>query len=92
MTDRSEFMELKFRRCKQILWLFRLKKAKVLVVNVRNGSISEAIRHIVLSGMQVDILDNTFILKDNLEMLLDTHFLIKPEHLGMKVRKWFHLG
>ena len=54
------------------------------MANVANGAISEALRHIVLSGIQVDILENTVVTKED-GGLLDTHFLIKQEHVGMKV-------
>ena len=57
------------------------------MANVTNGSISEALRHMALSGIQVDILDSTVITQDeNLQKLLDTHFLINQEQVGKKVR------
>lgn len=60
--------------------------SKVLVANVCNGLISEALRHMMLAGIQIDILDNTLIGTGlELEEVLDTHYLVTAEHSGMKV-------
>ena len=53
-----------------------------------NGAISEAIRHIVLSGIQIDIIDERIIGEDiSLDTIMKTHFLINKSHDGLKVRK-----
>jgi len=56
------------------------------VAHVANGCISEALRHMVLSGIQIDILDNRVINEgDEVDKLLATHFLIKQSQVGKTV-------
>ena len=67
--------------------------SKILVVNVCNGLISEALRHMMLAGIQIDILDNTLIgTGPELDQVLETHYLVKEGHSGMKVGFSFEIS
>lgn len=47
---------------------------------------SETLRHLALKGVMIDIMDNREISgKEELEKLMETHYLINEDHEGIKV-------